>query len=393
VKPAGAGEPLPVVKPGATEPQVPGGRPAGRAGGGLLAGGVKFAAPDRPRHGDAYYINKHEQQVIAQAIKNKIASADVKNRIVEEVEKDRLNIAYKQMRGGTVYATVDLRMHLLNEIMNSDVELERVRLTDKDGSSSMSSMMSHDAIVGGEHKTRSDTVSKPVPKLAVSESERLKLNLRALAETSAARGGAPPPAEREKLLADIARAEQAEAAEREAEIAQPRVLADPKQRAKQQAELMERLRKRSEKSEAAPPAASRSGTSGLLPGPGTAAGAGVPALGQTAPPDQGTALFLPRAPGESLNAEAARLVTYLRGMTVQIYKSGMGLEDRLGSTSSPTDVERNGWVAKEIDLRDKINYFMNKLHEESRDQAVRDLAQLLDEYRAKLAQIHTHLVG
>lgn len=392
-KPGGAGDHAPVVKPGATEPQVAGGRPAGRAGGGRLAGGVKFAAPIVLEMVTAYYINKHEQQVIAQAIKNKIATADVKNRIVEEVEKDRLNIAYKQMRGGTVYATVDLRMHLLNEIMNSDVELERVRLTDKDESSSMSTVMSHDAIVGSEHKTRWDTVSMPVPKLEVSESERLQLNLRALDETSAAHGHAPPPAEREKLLADIARAEKAEAAEREAEIARPRVLADPKLRAKQQAELMERLRKRSDKSEAAPSAASGSDTSGLLPAPGTTAGAAVPSPGQTATPRQGTASFFPGAPGENTTAEAARLVTYLRGMTVRIYDSGMGLEARLASANSPSEVERKGWVANEVGLRDKIKYFMNILHEKSRDEAVRDLAQLLDEYGPKLAQIHTHLVG
>jgi hypothetical protein len=385
-----SGEPVPAVKPGGAEPHVPAGEPA-RPGRARLRGAVKFAGPIVLDMVTAYFINKHEQQVIAKAISAKIASPEVKNRIVEEVEKERLNIAYKQMRGHTVYATVDLRMRLVNELMNSEVMFEHLRLTDNDQSESMSTVMSHGSIVGDEEKTRWDTVSMPIPRLEVSESERLRLNLRALDEAGAQ---APPDAtsRRAQLVADIARAERAEAAEREAEISRPRVLPDAKQREKQQAELTERLRKKpTNQPPTAAPQPPSAGSTQLLTPPGSPPAAAGPMPAQT--DDQAGGAFLPGAPGEDPVARAATYVNTARRITLALHADGMALENRLPSTNSPTDAERRAWVGREGEWRALMKWLMNEFHKQSRDEAVRDVGQLLDEYGPKLAQIHTHLVG
>jgi len=337
---------------------------------GRLAGAVKFAAPMVLDMVTAYYVNRNEQKVIANAIAAKVDSPDVKNRVVEEVENHRLDIAYEQLRGASVYVTIELRMSLTNDIMNT-LQLKAVSITDADRSSSTSSVMSHDAIVGGENSIRWDTISMPIPPIAVSKSEEAKLRLREFDTPIMSGGPAPDVGARAKLVADIAAAEKEEAEEREAEIARPRVLADPKERAKQQTELPERMRKQNDTS-------------------GPQAGAGGGATSDSA---GSVASLLPGASGGSPIEKAAAAVKIARAWTLTVHAKGVALEARLGGANRPTDADRQAWVAEEARWRAAMKASMNHFENESRHEAVSALGQLVDEYGPKLAQIHVHLVG
>jgi len=195
-----------------------------------------------------YFVAKHEKRIEA-AITTALHAPWVQRRIVELVEQQRLEIAYKQFRGMQVFATVSLQLALTNGVLDT-VEVSRIAITDTDQTRSMTSVTGHEPIFMIENSKRWEDISVPLPAAPISESEYVRLQLRAHDEPGSApsdpAAAGAHQAERTRLLSDIQRTERKEEQARLEEIARPGVISDPGERSQQQADIVERLRKLNE---------------------------------------------------------------------------------------------------------------------------------------------------
>lgn len=378
------------AKPGGTGPgAVPRRGMAGR----VAVGAVKFLGPMILDAVTAHFVAKHEEKKIAALITSTLRSAAVEGRINGLVEQQHMDVAYKQWRGGQVFATIEMRLYLTNEVLDR-MELARISLTDKDLTESMSVLMSHDAIVGAAHYTRYETVSVPLPAIEVTESEALRLQIRALDEPGDAAKAADPTAaqarsrERARLAEDLGRAEQEEERARTEEIARPRVLADDKERAKQQADILERMRKLREQSPPTPPGPRQPPQPQAAPAP---LQAGPPSL--VPAPAPGPSPLLPGAGGETPVQQAARAVEQAKAVTEALYRRGVALRNRLATEQRPTDAERQAFFTEVAQWQLAIKASMNQFRNQGREEAVNALGELIDRFEPKLREVRTHLGG
>src|SRR5262249_19673723 len=132
-----------------------------------------------------------------------------------------------------------------NDVLNS-LSVARVAVADHDESSFTWTVMSHDPLVGAEDKVWYVDVSIPLDPVETSKSERIGFRLEQLEELGKTPASMDPAAlraasaERNRLLAELAEARKEEARAKEAALARPTVEPDPKKRAAQNRELVER---------------------------------------------------------------------------------------------------------------------------------------------------------
>lgn len=103
--------------------------------------------------------------------------------------------------------------------------------------------------------------------------------------------------------------------------------------------------------------------------------------------------LLPGGTGESPVQQAARVVKSAEDWAQQIEKKGTALTNRLGSGNSPTNKERQAFLDEETKWRSAVKYGMDRFRENSREEAANGLAELLDRFGPKLAEIRIHLGG
>jgi hypothetical protein len=186
----------------ATEPPAGGVKPnvgPGRAG--RVAIGVgKFAGPIILDLVNRYFMAKAEHERAVAQISARVESAETQQWIADLVEKQRLEIARKQYRGGQVYATVSMKLAFTNDVLDQ-LSLTGLKLSDKDESNMMSSVMSHGAILGDTGSVWWVDVSLPLPQVELSKSEAIKFHLEMMEEN--APGEISP--ERKRLLGEMQR--------------------------------------------------------------------------------------------------------------------------------------------------------------------------------------------
>ena len=374
-----AERPVPAGKPAAADVHVVPRRGIGTR---VAVGTAKCLGPMILDLVTGYFLAKHEEKRIQEAIAAQLHDSRVERRIVELLEQQRLDIAYKQSRGIQLFATVSLRVNLTNGVLDN-VEVTRIAITETDQTRSATTVMSDDPIFGTENSRRWEEISVPLPAVPVSGSESLRLQLRAHDESG---GGLSDPAatparraERERLLSEIQRAEQDEEKARLAEIARPTVIPDPRERSQQQADIAERLRKLNEQH-----------GSRAQGRPGVAASTS-PALLPTPSPAMPT--LLPGAPGRGSLERAAAAVDHVVAWTKRLHEAGSVMESRIGTKNSPTQIERQAFLAEELRWRLAMKGFMNHFQSEARPEAVNRLSELMDDVGPKLRQIRIHLGG
>lgn len=103
--------------------------------------------------------------------------------------------------------------------------------------------------------------------------------------------------------------------------------------------------------------------------------------------------LLPGAPGESPIQRAARAVKQAEVWTQRLHDTGMALERRLGTEDSPTESERQAFLAEELSWRLAMKGYMNHFQSAARPEAVNRLGELVDSFGGKLRQIRIHLGG
>ena len=350
---------------------APAARPAGARGGGRVAiGAAKFLGPIILERISAYFIAKNEEKRVGRAITEKLGSPVVLNRLAELAEQQRLEFAHRQLRGESVYLTVELELHFTNDVYD-EIELIRVWAGSADESNSVSTIMSHDAIVGAEHEVRYETISLLLPPVSVTEAESARLSLRAFDQDHPANAGDPGAeatrrAERDRLVAEISTAEQREEQAKLAHIRSTGVYADPKDRAHEQADIAERLQK------LPPTSATAASAPAAPPAHAAAPGLGSP-LSPWSTPEPALTL-LPGAQGEGPNERAARAVDAFSRYTERILDRARALDARLGTSNSPTDAERQAFITEEERWRLVAKALQNQLHDHPTDR----LGELLD---------------
>ena len=359
-----------------SEPPV-GGGPARVAGKPSFAvGAAKTFGPMILDAVNRYFMAKEESARAMGIIETKVAGAAAQ--VDELVERNRLDIARDQARGKPTYVTVFLNAYFTNDVLDK-MEVSLLRLANTDESSFMSSVMSHEPLFGTEGKVWYVRVAIPVPPIALSASEAIKVRLDVLNERASAAGGLTPEqvTERAQLQHDLPLAEKAEEQARKVEIARPAVLTNDKKRAAQQTDIRNRLAALGPSGNTAPtpprPPAVTPPTSFVPPAP---------------PPPPA---FLPGAPGEGPIEQAARVVTGARNYTQQLEQRRAALEARLGGSDPPTASECAAFATDVARWRLAMKYMMNKFTEQCRSEAVNGLGEMLDRYGPKLDEMRSRV--
>ena len=114
----------------------------------------------------------------------------------------------------------------------------------------------------------------------------------------------------------------------------------------------------------------------------------LPSLGPPPPP---ALTFLPGAPGADPIKEAAAFTQGAERYGAQLLAEGVALRDRTGSNNSPTQQERDAFIRRKNVWRDSLLYMKNWFKDRSREEAVSELARILDDQGTKLNQIAINL--
>src|SRR5512140_2269967 len=321
-----------------------------------------------------YQIAQEERPRIAAAIDQKVKSADVQSHITELQDQHRLDIARRQHAGGTVYATVRLRLSLTNDILNK-VTWSGVELTDKDESSYSQIVMSHSGLGIAENSTAYVVVSLPVAAVEVARSEALTFDREAL-DRQIAQAGNETPAnlleKRRALDAQIRKAQDDEQAAREEEVRRAGVIADEKRRREQQQRLRDQLAADARQRAAqihgppTPPQPPQPGPPTLLP----------------AHPSQDTSInLLPGAQGPGPIELAADNVRRAQAWTQNLLATAARFEQNRPSSSDPAGKE---FAAQILTWQRAMKMFMNYYTQESRGEAVNALGALVAQHGERL---------
>jgi hypothetical protein len=371
------------VAPG--EAGTPGGGGGGaKPGGGRLVGAAKAVGPMVAVAVNQYLMAREDAKLVPERVRKALEAEEVQRRTDDLVDRKRLEIARKQHHGVKCYLTVRVRLVFSNGIMDR-LSVQAPEITEADQSENAApSAISHD-LIGVETSVGWSVRSVLLPAAETTKSERIGFELEDL--DASAQGGADQEAaariatERTRLQQEQSTAREQEQRARSAEAARPVVIADARKRARQQAEITDRLNslpkadpsRQQQSQPAQPPAAP------LLAAP------------QPAAPTPLT--LLPGAPGEGPIESAARVVTAARSWTGTLESRGRALEARLQSADAPTAQERQGFLVEEERWRLALKYAMNTFRTNGRDEAVNALGELLDHYGPELAQFRTHLGG
>lgn len=371
---------------------APGGKAAPRPGAARPGRGFRFGMSAAKMLGpmildmaNRYFMAKEEFAHASAAIEAKLDSNDVTSKIEALIDLNRLDIARRQHKGSTVYATVAIKVAFTNDVMDR-LSLRSVNLSYLDESNFMSSVMSHDGLTGAEGKVWWVETSLPLDKVEVSKSEATQFDLDDLDDTVSNSSMAPDALgrmnqQRNELLARKQRELAEEAAEKKRQLESAAVLPDAKKRAQQQQEIVDELRKIKP---AAPPATAPKSQ-----------GAGPPPSGSFLPPAQqqqpaGPSLF---GSNDGPIQIAAKKVEEAKAWAQRLEKKGIELRDRVSGSNAPSPAERQAFFDEEKLFRLQVKAWQNHFQNESRAEAVNALGELIDRVGPKLAEIRTQLGG
>lgn len=332
-----------------------------------------------------YYMAKEEHARAVAAIEANLDSTDVTAKIDQLIEQNRLDIARRQHRGSTVYATVAVKVDFTNDVMNKLV-LRNVHLSYVDESSIISTIMSHDGLGIAENKVWYIETSLPLDKAEVTKSESTQFDLDELDEKGSTTSMDPDELnrlnQRRNALLDRQRQEQRdEAAEKKRQLDSAAVIPDAKKRTQQQAEIVDALQKIKPSAAAPAPAPKNQGSGAASPGPF------LPPVQQQ---PAGPSLL---APNDGPIQIAAKKVDEARAWAQRLEKKGVELRARQSTANPPSEAERQAFFTEEQQFRLVIKYWMNYFKSNSRDEAVTGLGELIDRVGPKLAELRTHLGG
>jgi len=279
-----------------------------------------------------YFMAKKEFARASAAIESTIDSNGVTSEIETLIERNRLDIARRQHRGSTVYATVAVTVTFTNDVMDR-LTLRSVNLSHADESNFTSSVMSHDGLGIAEGKVWWIETSLPLDKVEVSKSEVTQFDLDELDDTTS-KSSMDPVAlgrvnqQRNALLERKQRELAEETAEKKRQIESPAVLPDMKKRTQQQQAIVDELQKM--KSAVVPAPASKN------------QGSSLPASGSFFPPVQqqqpaGPSLF---GSNEGSIEIAVKKVKEAKSWALRLEKKGSDLRSRLFGSNPPSLAER-----------------------------------------------------
>jgi hypothetical protein len=325
---------------------------------------------------------RDDAKLVPGRIERALADEGIHRRTETLVDNNRLRIARRQRRGRPVYVTVSLKLVFTNGIQDRLLTSDP-KLTDSDTSRPLEVIrMSDEPLFGQQTSVGWMTVSVPVEQVETSRSEQIGFQLEDLARKNTLGPDAEPVRQqRNRLLNERWAALVEEEREAMAAISAPTVLADPKKRTKQQAQLRERL---SEQNTALPPPKRTSAAEQARPDPGPPALLPTPA----SPP---SVSFLPGAPARDPVREANTVVSTFAGWTKRLEANAFALDGRLGSDRSPTPQERQAFAAEEMNWRLSAKFLMNKYHDEGRWDAANRVGELLDRHGEKFTGTRTRL--
>ncbi|RZQ59373.1 DUF4157 domain-containing protein [Amycolatopsis suaedae] len=336
-------------------PKPQGKAPAAKPGGSRVAGVAKAIGPMIALGINNYLMSREDAKLVPGRVERALAQQSLQERADDLVDRNRLGIARRQRRGNAVYVTVRVKLVFTNGIQDS-LFVSDPRLTESDESEFLAPIrMSDDPLFGVETSVGWLTRSALLEPVRTSRSEDLSFQLEDLP--------AGPSTERSRLEARRTAALAEEARQRYAAAGTPSVLADPRQRAKQQAEITDRLRELNK--DAPAPAATPAPAPRLLPG----------------------------APGPGPVEQAAAFVAQFDAWTRRLAAKAEALDARLGSDNSPTPQERQAFFTEEESWRLSAKYAMNKYRTDGREEAVNALGRALDTYAARFAATRGRLGG
>jgi flagellar motility protein MotE (MotC chaperone) len=346
---------------------------------------AKFIGPMILDMLNRYYMAKEEHARAVAAIEASLDNTDVTSKIDQLIEQNRLDIARRQHRGSTVYATVAVKVDFTNDVMNKLV-LRNVHLSYFDESSFIWTIMSHDGLTNTENKVWYVENSLPLDKVEVSKSESTQFDIDEIdekANTSSIESEEMDRLNRRRnaLTTRLRQEQRDEAAEKKRQFESPTVIPDEKKRAQQQQEIVDTLQKM--KPAAAAPAPVPKGQ-----------GSGATSPRSFLPPVQqqpaGPSLL---APNDGPIQIAAKKVDEARTWAQRLEEKGIELRARQSTANPPSEAERQAFFTEEQQFRLAIKYWMNYFKNNSREEAVNGLGELIDRVGAKLAELRTHLGG
>lgn len=356
-----------------------------------------FSATPRRGNPKADQMAKEQSERAAALIDRTVESASTQATIHALVEQQRLDIARKQHRGIPLYAKITLTAYFTNDVLDA-LRIDGVDITDVSENFVNPVVMGHGAIIGSEEKEWWVNVSVPLGPVELSRTEEaaialeiaeevgqapVSLNEEALAEASQ---------ERNRLMTALAEAKREEAKGKKEALESPTVIADTKKRAQQQSEIAERLYQLDKQQKAAAPAPAKKAAT--VPPP--AAAPPPPLLSRSAPPPtlvaQDTPL-LPGMPGKGPLEKIAQAVAEARAEATRVLAMGKALADRVGTSNSPRNAERQAFFVAEEMWRNAVKFGQNKLTTAKYEQGVAALGELIDRYGPTLKEIRTVLGG
>jgi hypothetical protein len=399
-------------KPGAMSPSPPGGKPGAAGFRPEAAAAAELPDVIKPRVGfkdarrwgvgalklfgpavldiiNRYTMAKEEAAKIEAWIAAKLESPDMQRRVAEAIDRRRLDIARQQYRGRTMYVSVQFDGSLTNDVLNR-ITASEPKIEDRDRTTFMRYVHSH-GLMGDENSKLWVIISAAIGPVETSESEQLTIEAEALEEDVTApmsREAGVITAmseERNRTLAALQQAEKREAAEREAEIDRPAVIADPKKRDQQQQQILGRLQQMAPKQPAAPKKVPQA-----APAQQPARPAAPPAL---MPPQPGPAApqLLPGAPGAGPIQIAAGQAKGARSWTTSLKSRAEALRNRVGSADPPSHDARRAMVNELKMWRLGMKAKMNEFTAAGRSEAANEIGALIDEYGRALDEIRTQI--
>jgi hypothetical protein len=108
-----------------------------------------------------------------------------------------------------------------------------------------------------------------------------------------------------------------------------------------------------------------------------------------APPTE----LLPGAPPPGPIAEAAEVVQRATAWGEQLRSRGAALVDRVGTSDSPTQAQRDAWLSEEQSWRQTVAQLIERFTAASRSEAVTALSELREKTGGQLSDIRTRLGG
>jgi hypothetical protein len=243
--------------------------------------------------------------------------------------------------------------------------------------------MSCDPITGGETTWQEIYVSRPVLPLTISKSEEIQVQLEDLERQEKDRPEGDLNEKRSGLQGELRKAQADEERAREEEIKRPTVIADPKERAKQQTRIIEGLKRLQAGQKANEPKKNVEAPKQPSSGPSL-----LPVPAAPAPSFLQGPMW---AQGPTKADEAAIIVRNNTKWAHDLEGMGNNLIRRRDSNDRPTDKDLKPFFNEVMNWFQVVKFNMN--YYSSVPNALNQLGTLLQEFGPKLEQLRSRLGG